>query len=426
MSKLARLGVAVAAAAIAVTTPAAAQYGSEQDSARLDTRFYISPMATYTVYDSDKDFDDDASGMLSIGKVFGRGMNIELTAFMNKARRNDGSVEGEINGYALSFLAFMDRNTSPFYWVVTINKIFAEADGASDKAFNDGIDFGFGYWLGLGRWGFLGEGPALRIEGRYRHESWPNAEANRFASDFALANSSREYSDLVAVVGLSIPIGPDPNPPAEPEPEKPDPIIRVIRATADDDGDGVLNEIDKCPDTAPDTRVDRDGCSLDDDGDGVLNGSDQCPDTPAGTAVMANGCALVNDCRTPQAGEKVDARGCAVQSGIVLEGVNFETASARLTPGARQVLDSVVTALQGSPGLRVEIGGHTDDRGNDDYNRRLSGQRAEAVKSYLVTAGIAADRLTTKAYGKDAPIASNEDAAGRAQNRRVELKVVSQ
>ncbi|MES1930793.1 OmpA/MotB protein [Salinisphaera dokdonensis CL-ES53] len=146
----------------------------------------------------------------------------------------------------------------------------------------------------------------------------------------------------------------------------------------------------------------------DDDGDGVPNSRDRCPGTPMGT--------------------QVDARGCPIekQAPIVLKGVTFEFDSARLTAQAESRLDNVAEALQSSESMQVRVSGHTDSTGSDAYNETLSQNRADSVKRYLVNEGIDGSRMTTRGYGESRPVATNETAAGRAQNRRVELDVMGQ
>ena len=95
-----------------------------------------------------------------------------------------------------------------------------------------------------------------------------------------------------------------------------------------------------------------------------------------------------------------------------------------LTADARRILGEVAVALQGEPNLRAEIAGHTDSTGADDYNLRLSQQRAESVRDFLVAEGIAANRLTARGYGEAQPTADNSTETGRALNRRVEFRVV--
>jgi len=101
--------------------------------------------------------------------------------------------------------------------------------------------------------------------------------------------------------------------------------------------------------------------------------------------------------------------------------VNFDFNKATLKPDAAQVVAQVVKLLKDNPGLKLEIGGHTDNIGGRDYNLKLSEQRAATIVAALVAQGIAADRLRAAGYGPDKPIADNEKEEGRAKNRRVEL-----
>ena len=179
----------------------------------------------------------------------------------------------------------------------------------------------------------------------------------------------------------------------------------------DSDGDGVRDADDRCPDTPPGARVDARGCPKDSDHDGVYDGIDRCPDTPAGTKVDAWGCPVpVHKALFEEKKKK-----------LVLEGVNFEFNSAELTHGSYAVLDDVAASLKDWPEVRVEVGGHTDYMGDDAYNQRLSERRAAAVRDYLISKGVAADRLTAKGYGESQPVSDNGTAEGRAKNRRVEL-----
>jgi len=135
---------------------------------------------------------------------------------------------------------------------------------------------------------------------------------------------------------------------------------------------------------------------MDSDGDGVYNDKDQCPRTPAGAIV--------------------DGRGC-----WVIENIEFDFNKADIKESFYPRLNKVAKIMMNNPGLKVEIAGHTDDKGAAEYNQYLSGKRAEAVKAYLVNQGISSDQLRTAGYGEDKPIASNDTDAGRAKNRRVEL-----
>ena len=106
---------------------------------------------------------------------------------------------------------------------------------------------------------------------------------------------------------------------------------------------------------------------------------------------------------------------------IQLKGVTFASNSTQLTGDSNTILDEAAQVLTENPGVNVEIGGHTDNLGIAAYNRDLSKRRADAVKAYLVAKGVAAERLTTKGYGPDNPVASNATRVGRAANRRIEF-----
>jgi OOP family OmpA-OmpF porin len=142
----------------------------------------------------------------------------------------------------------------------------------------------------------------------------------------------------------------------------------------------------------------------DSDGDGVPDDLDKCPNTPKGF--------------------KVDATGCIIQQTVVLQAVNFQFNSDQLTDAAKQTLDSVAAGLAGQPSLQVEIDGHTDSKGTAAYNQKLSARRAESVRHYLISKGASSQMLTAHGFGSSKPVASNDTDDGRAQNRRVEFVVL--
>jgi outer membrane protein OmpA-like peptidoglycan-associated protein len=103
--------------------------------------------------------------------------------------------------------------------------------------------------------------------------------------------------------------------------------------------------------------------------------------------------------------------------------VLFDTGKYTLRPGAREKLSKVAGIVLSHPGLNLEIEGHTDSVGGDEYNQRLSEQRAVTVRDYLAQQGIPGTSVAAKGFGKNMPVASNDTAAGRQRNRRVELVV---
>lgn len=143
----------------------------------------------------------------------------------------------------------------------------------------------------------------------------------------------------------------------------------------------------------------------DSDGDGVPDSIDQCQNTPRGM--------------------KVDDKGCAIKAAtVVLHDITFETDKAILTTEAKKSLDNVIAGLKGQPSMVLQIDGHTDSTGSAAHNLKLSKERAASAKQYLVDSGIAASRLQTEGYGQTKPVASNATKSGRAENRRVEFKVL--
>jgi len=142
----------------------------------------------------------------------------------------------------------------------------------------------------------------------------------------------------------------------------------------------------------------------DSDGDGVPDNIDRCPNTPHGVAV--------------------DQWGCPRKGSIVLEGVTFETNSAILTADSRPVLNEVADGLVKHPRLKVELQGYTDSTGSDKYNLVLSDKRANSVREYLISQNVKSEQLVAKGFGKADPVASNATPAGRAKNRRVVMKVL--
>ena len=217
---------------------------------------------------------------------------------------------------------------------------------------------------------------------------------------------------------------------------------------ADADGDGVCDGIDKCADTPKGATVDATGCPSDSDGDGVLDGLDKCPNTPKGATVDAQGCPKDSDgdgvpdgldkCPDTAPDLKVDKDGCPIEvmeketelldTGMIrLQNVNFETNKANLLPESFPVLDVVGQVLRQWPELRIEIGGHTDSRGTDKHNQKLSEMRADSVKSYLVRKfpDLKPDQFTVKGYGESRPLVPNNSDLNMAKNRRVEFVVLN-
>jgi outer membrane protein OmpA-like peptidoglycan-associated protein len=143
----------------------------------------------------------------------------------------------------------------------------------------------------------------------------------------------------------------------------------------------------------------------------------KCPPAPPGSLVDANGCLILFAPESVRAA----APGAPPRPTLILRGVNFQTGRSALTRDSYAVLDAVAASLVANPDIRIEIAGYTDSTGTKFGNMRLSQARAAAVRAYLARKGVLPARMVAKGYGATGYIAPNSTAAGRAQNRRVEL-----
>lgn len=226
-------------------------------------------------------------------------------------------------------------------------------------------------------------------------------------------------------------------------------VVDASGCALDTDRDGVPDGVDRCANTPPLAVVDATGCGLDGDGDGVFDGIDRCPETLAGARVdPLTGCALDSDgdgvadgidaCDGTPAQVKVDARGCPVPTSrreselldtgmIRLSTVRFQSGKAELRAESFESLREVGLILAKWPQLRIEIGGHTDSVGAEELNQRLSEERAQAVFVWLLEnfPSASTSQYTVRGYGEGRSIATNDTPEGRAENRRVEFRVLN-
>jgi OOP family OmpA-OmpF porin len=343
-----------------------AQAASAQD---FDDRWYLTGSAGFNFQDSDRLTNDAPFVTLGLGKFISP----------------NWSLDGELNYQNPNFDANQDLNWSQYGVSVDLRRHFiSEGRGwnpyllmglgyqKSEEEFDnfpspdspgERKDGNFAAKVGVGLQTTFEKRVAVRAEVAYRGD---------FDDKSVSAPDESWFGDVLASVGVVIPLGPPP--------------VAAVPAPAP---------------VAP-------SCAdLDDDGDGVNNCDDKCPDS--------------------QPGQTIGPDGCPVPVSIDLKGVNFDFDKSTLRPDARAILAEATQILTRYPDLRVEVAGHTDLCGKDDYNQKLSERRATTVYNYLTENGVSAGRLTGPiGYGESRPLEQTPQtfpACKSEKNRRTELNV---
>lgn len=404
--------------------------------------WYISPMLSFVKADGDRDADNDLGLHLGVGKQLNDAWNIEISGVGDTLDAETGSGEYKQRGLIADGLYFFDRGEDlSVFGLVGLGALRTQLPG--DKETNVAANIGVGVMKPLG------DHFSLRSDLRYRLDD-----------DDRIAGEDR-FGDWLLNIGLYVPFGGKSSPaPAEPAPAPAPVAVQVMDSDGDgiaddkdncpntaagisvnasgcemdSDMDGIVDSKDQCPSSAANAKVDAMGCEMDSDMDGIVDSKDSCPSTPANTKVDSIGCIPDTDmdgvadnmdnCPGTASGTQVDSKGCKLEETIVLKGVKFETGSDQLTADSETELNDIANTMKKYSTMVVEVSGHTDNRGAESFNQRLSGKRAQSVVDYLVNKGVAADRLKAKGYGSSNPIADNNTAAGRAENRRVELQIL--
>ena len=338
-----------------------------------DDRWYLTGSAGMNIQDNDRGTRNAPFGALGVGKFLND--NWSLDGELNYQNPNfDDNQDLNWSQYGISFDARRFFNAEGRNWApyILMGLGYQESEEEFDrfpdpnspgerKEGNVAAKVGVGIQSAL-----AGKRAAIRTELAYR------ADFDDGAPDVG-AEALRDeswYGDLLASVGVVIPLG-APVVPPPPAPAAP-----------------------SCAD-------------LDDDGDGVNNCDDKCPDS--------------------QAGQTIGPDGCPVPVSIDLKGVNFDFDKSNLRPDAISILSEATEILKRYPELRVEVAGHTDQCGKDAYNQKLSERRATAVYDYLTTNGVDASRLQGPiGYGESRPLEDKGQAFPGCKseiNRRTELNV---
>ncbi|MDZ4079388.1 MULTISPECIES: OmpA family protein [Hydrocarboniphaga] len=350
---------------LGLSSLAFAGHAQEADSTvASETRPYLSVLYSYTFENSDRVGVEEGQGaQLGVGKALSEHWGFELNGFYSEFPHDNtpGANAQREYGGKLDGLYFFSRNPkfSP-YFGAGVGGVTTELRGTSLDTTDPFADVGLGF---IKYFTLAGADLGFRADLRYRH-IW--------FDDNALGGTNvGDLGEAVLKVGLVVPLG-----------------SRAVAAAAP---------------TPP-------AACMDSDGDGICDTADLCPGTPSGTVVDAKGC------------PKATAEGANRK----FDDVHFEFDKSELAEGEKSKLDKAATTIDGMsktyPNLKVDVSGHTDWIGTDGYNQGLSERRANTVKSYLSRKGVDAGRINTFAYGESKPIATNETAEGRAQNRRAEIQ----
>lgn len=393
--------------------------------------WYLSGQGTYVAPDSARYTDYAVGGTLRLGTTVGELLDLEVVGGLLAYTRDQEPRHVHMYNLGMDALLVFNRDGFSPHLALGVGAAYNESF-LFDSASSGYVDAGFGFRLPL-----IENGIKLRFDVRY---------VLNFADQVVLGED--QLGDTRISLGIEVPLAASPaaSPDADGDhvPSVRDRCPNTPAGTRvdqtgcalDRDGDGVTNDRDQCPGSRPGALVDADGCPLDRDADGVPVTRDQCPATPPGVRVDAEGCPRLVDsdgdgvpdeqdqCAATPADARVLVNGCGVGQGTILQGVNFASGNALLTSSARTILGRVARTLKDSPGVHVLLAGYTDSVGSADYNRGLSQRRADAVRDFLISRGVDPAQLQTRGFGETHPIAPNTTPAGRATNRRVELRVV--
>lgn len=363
---------------------------------------------------------------MSLGRYLGKGFSLELAGAVNEISRPWGSgadatfVGIDLNAkYALNNAFGKSGWFDPFLFV---------GGGENWVGSEDGLGFNVG--AGFNAW--FSDHVGINVTGAYKKINTPvDFEIMQYSVGLAWKFGGSKAKDTTDELSDK-----DGDGVADCRDECPDVAgLAEFYGCPDTDGDGVPDKMDKCP-TVAGLKI-LHGCP-DRDGDGTADKDDACPDVP-GPKTNA-GCPfkdtdgdgvidLIDRCVEVKGPASND--GCPVLPTVeIMNELNqygrtilFDYDKWSFKKESYAVLQPMTTILKEYPDADFIIEGHTDSDGSDAYNQVLSEKRANAVRDYFVTNGINSNRLTTKAFGESKPVDTNDTAAGKANNRRTEVKL---
>ena len=382
-------------------------------AANRPNAFTLTPQVGVMVFEGNQNLEPGPTGGLALGYNFDRHWGMEGVLTFTRTDQKVGGDDAMITAAHLGGLYhFLPQGPLVPYLSLTFGGIQLEDDE----------DLLAGYGVGVKY--FLSEDVALRVDLKHL-----------FDINYRDVDRAREYYNLLAATaGVSFQFG----------------GVQKAALINDRDADGIVDAVDRCPDTPTGVTVDAVGCPLqvapekiaDSDGDGVADTLDLCPGTAAGVVVDEKGCPVVVDkdldgvvdtldvCPDTPAQTVVDARGCPAQVSLVAAlpepvmtfVLDYQPNEFEVISDFTAELQRMADFIKARPGQRFIIEGHTDSIGSDASNMRLSAQRAEKVKAYLVEKkGIPAALLDTRGFGENYHVADNSTQEGRQQNRRIVL-----
>jgi len=367
--------------------------------------YEISPMIGYNINENNLDLDNhfEAGAELQFNKI-GETIHPEISLFYSKGEYQTSGNEPDMYRIAINGVYEFEKlgNVTPLVKAgIGYRTLDVREDKTTDSLF---LDAGVGAKIPFSKQF------ALKMEAVYTADD----------------NDARVDSNLALLVGINFSFGGEkPTIVAKP--------VEEVKKPIDDDKDGVVNSIDKCPNTIPNIVVDANGCSVDTDNDGVLNSIDSCPKTIAGTTVDAKGCDINADddkdgvinskdiCPDSVEGDIVNSDGCIAKMNL---DVTFRNNSAIIAEESYKNINDYATFLNTYNGYNTKITGYTDSMGEESYNQQLSEKRANAVKDMLIVNGVDNLRVVAEGKGEANPIADNKTRDGRAKNRRIEAELI--
>jgi len=352
-----------------------------------ENSFSLTPQMGGYVFEGNQDIRNVKNGItygLGVGYNFSENFGAEFVYDTLDARTR--STKENVDGYLVHLDALyhfrFDSERIPIPYIERLTPYIAAGIGMInlDPSYLN-VDNSFLVNYGVGLKFFLTDYLALR--GDVRH----------------VLTLDEMYNNLLYTGGLEFVFGGVKKVKTPPPPPPPPP---------DSDGDGVVDSIDKCPNTPAGISVDSVGCPLDGDLDGVPDYLDKCPDTLKDLKVDAGGCPILLKDH-----DKIDLE------------IEFDTNKSDIKPQYFDEIKKVADFMATYPEIKAVIEGHTDSVGKDDYNKKLSQRRANSVRDYLLANfNINPNRISTIGFGEDQPIASNDTPEGRSQNRRIQAMIL--